>query len=177
MNVTTLKIDPTGESRGRSSAAPAAVERRGSPESESPWRWHELVTLIAVFIGVFGLANFLELPLGWKDRQEQIGTYLDATIGSAPGLILPLLWAQKCVEGALGLMALTGLLRRSVRLVTASIAGWMVVMIGFAFADVWAADRKELQEHTVYFGIFALMFMVIVGVRAIQATKPDPPGR
>jgi len=117
--------------------------------------------LIAVFLAVFGITNFLELPLGWKDRHDQVARYLSATVSLGNAWVLPVLWAQKIIEGALGMLALAGALRRDVRLVTASVVGWMAVMTTFTFMDVWAADRGELQEHTVYFGIFALMVMVI----------------
>lgn len=124
-------------------------------------RWTRVILLIAVFLAVFGIANFLELPLGWKDRHDQVARYLSATVSLGNAWVLPVLWAQKIIEGALGMLALAGALRRDVRLVTASVVGWMAVMTTFTFMDVWAADRGELQEHTVYFGIFALMVMVI----------------
>lgn len=138
--------------------------------------WNPILVLLAVFLALFGILNFLELPLGWKDRTDQIERYLAATVGAAPAWVAPVLWAQKILEGMLGVLALAGLARRDMRLVTAAIAGWMAIMCGFVLMDVWAADRAELQEHTVYFGIFALMFM-IVAVLETMRTLGGPDAR
>jgi hypothetical protein len=133
--------------------------------------WHQVFALVALFLVVFGLMNFAELPLGWKDRTEQISRYLAATVGLGPEWALPTLWAMKGLEALLGVAALIGLIRREARWVTASIVGWMAVMIGFAAMDVWAADRAELQEHTLYFAAFAQMLMVVIVLRAVGGIK------
>ena len=135
-------------------------------DDPTPNAWHQVFALIAVFLVVFGLMNFAELPLGWKDRTEQINRYLSATVGLGSEWVLPALWVMKTVEGLLGLAALVGLIRRDARWVAASIVGWMAIMTGFAAMDVWAADRAELQEHTVYFAAFALMLMIVVVLQA-----------
>lgn len=140
-----------------------------SSKSAADWAWNPILMLLGVFLALFGILNFLELPLGWKDRNDQVARYLGATVGAGPGWVLPVLWAQKSVEGVLGVLALGGLVRRDARLVIAAIVGWMTIMCGFVFMDVWAADRAELQEHTVYFGIFALMLMIVVVLQTMQA--------
>jgi len=139
--------------------------------------WHQVFTLIALFLVMFGLLNFAELPLDWKDRTEQISRYLAATMGLGPEWALPALWAMKGLEALLGLTALIGLIRHEVRWVTASIVGWMTVMIGFAALDVWAADRAELQEHTLYFAAFAQMLTIVVVLVAVGRIKGVWPRR
>lgn len=140
-------------------------------DDTTPIACHQVFALIALFLVVFGLMNFAELPLGWKDRTEQISRYLGATVGLGPNWALPTLWAMKGLEALLGVAALIGLIRREVRWVTASIVGWMTVMIGFAAMDIWAADRAELQEHTLYFAAFAQMLMIVVVLRAVDGIK------
>ncbi len=124
--------------------------------------WHHGFAAIALFLIVFGLFNFAELPLGWKDRGPQISRYLAATVGLGPEWVPAALWLTKGVEGLLGLAALVGLLRRDSRWLVATLVGWLGVMIGFSVMDVWAADRAELQEHTLYFAGFAQLLMVLI---------------
>lgn len=138
---------------------------RGTPA------WSPVYYLVGVFIVGFGLFNFVELPLGWKDRIPQITTYLEATVGLGGSWARPVLWAQKLVELALGLVAAAALLRRDVRLLAASIVGWMLVFTFWTFMDVWAADRAELQEHTVYFAAFSQLLLLIVVVSAADAAR------
>jgi len=142
--------------RGRFSPKAALSPRTRGAE------WNHIFLLIGLFLTVFGLMNFAELPLGWKDREPQISRYLEATVGLGPEWAKPVLWADKSVEAALGLAAVVSLLRRDVRWLIASIVGWMGVFIGFTAMDVWAADRAELQEHTLYFAGFSQLLTVIV---------------
>lgn len=128
--------------------------------------WSCAYSLIGFFILGFGLFNFAELPLGWKDRIPQVTTYLEVTVGLGPEWVLPTLWAQKLVELTLGLVAALSLVRRDVRLLTLSIVGWMLVFTFWTFMDVWAADRAELQEHTLYFTAFAQL-LILIGVVTI----------
>ena len=129
--------------------------------------WNQLFLLVGLFLAVFGLMNFAELPLGWKDRVPQISRYLAATVGLGAEWATPVLWATKSVEATLGLAAVIGLLRRDVRWLIASLLGWLGVFIGFSALDVWAADRAELQEHTLYFAGFAQLLVVVVVLQAV----------
>ena len=133
--------------------------------------WNQVFLVIGLFLTVFGLLNFAELPLGWKDRMPQISRYLEATVGLGSAWAGPVLWANKSVEALLGLAALLGLLRRDVRWLVASIVGWMGVFIGFTVMDVWAADRAELEEHTLYFAGFAQLLMVIVVLQTVASVR------
>lgn len=128
--------------------------------------WSHAYYLVGVFVLGFGLFNFAELPLGWKDRVPQVTTYLEATVELGPEWVLPAIWTQKLVELALGLVAAAGLVRRNVQLLTVSIIGWMMVFTLWTFMDVWAADRAELQEHTLYFTAFAQL-LILIGVVSV----------
>lgn len=153
--------------------------REAEPAGPRTPNWSPIYSLIGLFILGFGLFNFVELPLGWKDRVPQITTYLEATVGLGPEWARPVLWAQKLVELALGLLAAVALVRRDARLLTFSIVGWMLVFTFWTFMDVWAADRAELQEHTVYFAAFAQLLLVIVVISvadAVRAWLHAPPG-
>lgn len=131
-------------------------------------RWSRLFLPVGVFLGAFGVLNFAELPFGWKDRQEQIGRYLDATVGLGADWVMPVIWFAKLVELALGVVAIVALVRRSVRWLAAATAGWLVWFTVFSAMDVWAADRAELQEHTVYFVMFAVLLGLILIVSAAE---------
>jgi hypothetical protein len=133
--------------------------------------WSRLFVLVALFLGVFGLMNFAELPLGWKDRVPQISHFLAVTVHLGPQWAKQVLWLTKTSEGLLGLLAIVGLVRRDVRWLLASIAGWMVMMIGYSFMDVWAADRAELLEHSSYFAAFAMMLTVVIVVVTAAKAK------
>jgi hypothetical protein len=43
--------------------------------------------------------------------------------------------------------------------------------------DVWAADRAELQEHTLYFAAFAQMLTIVVVLVAVGRIKGVWPRR
>lgn len=140
-------------------------DRRPGPRSrasEAGTAWHGAFALIGLFLVVFGIMNFAELPLGWKDRTEQVTRYLTTTVGLGPEWVRPALWVQKAIEASFGVLALVGLVRRNTRWLVASIGGWMLVFTGWAAMDVWAADRAELQEHTLYFAAFCQMLIAIV---------------
>jgi hypothetical protein len=130
--------------------------------------WSRLFVPIGVFLGAFGVLNFAELPLGWKDRQQQVGRYLDATLDLGADWVMPVIWLAKLVELALGLLAVTALLRRSTRWLAAAVVGWLAWFTAFSAMDVWAADRAELQEHTVYFVMFAVLLGLIFVVAAVE---------
>lgn len=148
-------------------AAPTGSERTRRPADS----WSKTFFLLGVFLALFGLLNFLELPLGWKDRVPQITRYLATTVHAGPEWVQPVLWSQKALEGALGVIALIALLKRDYRWLVGSIVGWMVVFVGMTVMDVWAADRVELQEHTVYFAAFGQLLMLVVVVRTAAAVK------
>jgi hypothetical protein len=135
---------------------------------DSPVEWSRLFVPVGVFLGAFGVLNFAELPFGWKDRQEQIGRYLDATVGLGADWVMPVIWFAKLVELALGLVAVAAVVRRSAPWLAGATAGWLVWFTGFSAMDVWAADRAELQEHTVYFAMFAVLLGLIFVVSAAQ---------
>lgn len=140
----------------------------GGPVWGGGARWSRLFLPIGVFLVLFGVLNAAELPLGWKDRQQQFGRYLDATLGLGVDWVLPLIWLVKLVELALGLVAAAAVLRRSTRWLAAAVIGWLGVFTAFAAMDVWAADRVELQEHTVYFVMFAVLLGLIFVVSAVE---------
>ncbi len=131
-------------------------------------RWSRMFLPIGVFLAFFGVLNALELPLGWKDRQQQVGRYLDATLGLGADWVMPVIWLVKLVELALGLIALAAVLRRSTRWLMAAVVGWLGWFTAFAAMDVWAADRAELQEHTVYFVMFAVLLGLVFVVSAVE---------
>lgn len=127
--------------------------------------------------------NWAELPLGWKDRTEQITRYLNNTVGWGSEWVDPVLWTQESVELALGIVAAVALVRRDVRWLVASIVGWMGVWTYMSFFDVWAEDRVELQEHTVYFVVFTLLLAIVFvvsladqAVRRLWSTDVTPKG-
>jgi hypothetical protein len=126
---------------------------------------------IGVFLLVFGVFDFVELPLGWKDGILQVTRYLEATVGLDAGWVLLALWAQKLVELALGVVAALSLIRRDARRLAAGIGGWMVVFTFWAFMDIWAADRVELQEHAVYFAVFALLLVLIPVLQVVRGVR------
>jgi len=130
--------------------------------------WPRIFVPIGVFLAVFGVLNFAELPLAWKDRGGQITRYLDATVGLGPDWVTPTLWLAKGVELALGLVAIYALVRRSTGWLAAAVVGWMAWFTLFTAMDVWAADRAELQEHTVYFVMFSVLLAVIFIVSATR---------
>ncbi|WP_170232228.1 hypothetical protein [Saccharothrix saharensis] len=131
-------------------------------------RWSRLFTPIGVFLALFGLLNFAELPLGWKDRQQQVGRYLDATLDLGPDWVLPVIWLAKLVELVLGVIAGAAVVRRSAKWLAAAVLGWLAWFTAFSAMDVWAADRAELQEHTVYFVMFAVLLGLIHVVSAVE---------
>ncbi|MEV2275494.1 hypothetical protein AB0I72_07895 [Nocardiopsis sp. NPDC049922] len=133
--------------------------------------WHWAFALIGAFMVLFGVLNFAELPLGWKDRTDQIGGYLDATVGLGPEWVPATLWGMKSIELLLGLVALVAVARRDPRFLVAAILGWMVVMTGMAGMDIWANDRAELQEHTVYFAAFAQLLIVVVALGLVRPAR------
>lgn len=57
------------------------------------------------------------------------------------------------------------------RLLSLSIVGWMLVFTFWSFMDVWAADRAELQEHTLYFAAFAQLLLLIIVVSVADAVR------
>ncbi|NUT51336.1 MAG: hypothetical protein HOV94_29145 [Saccharothrix sp.] len=130
--------------------------------------WSRLFLPIGVFLALFGVLNFAELPLGWKDRQQQVGRYLDATLDLGPDWVMPVIWLAKLVELALGLIAIAAVTRRSTRRLAAAVVGWLAWFTLFTAMDVWAADRAELQEHTVYFVMFTLLLGMIHVVSAAE---------
>ncbi|MFC6089103.1 hypothetical protein [Saccharothrix lopnurensis] len=130
--------------------------------------WSRLFLPIGVFLGIFGVFNFAELPLGWKDRQEQVGRYLDATLALGADWVMPVIWLAKLVELALGLLALAATARRDTRWLAAAVVGWLAWFTLFSAVDMWAADRVELQEHTVYFVMFAVLLGMIHVVSAVE---------
>lgn len=138
------------------------------PLSGSGAGWSRLFVPIGVFLGVFGVLNFAELPLGWKDRQQQVGRYLEATLDLGADWVMPVIWLAKLVELALGLLAVAALARRSTRWLAAAVIGWLAWFTAFSAMDVWAADRAELQEHTVYFVMFAVLLGLIFVVSAVE---------
>ncbi|XVS62867.1 hypothetical protein ACQPYE_32095 [Actinosynnema sp. CA-299493] len=140
----------------------------GNPVFGGTARWSRLFLPIGVFLALFGVLNAVELPLGWKDRQQQVGRYLDATLGLGADWVLPVIWLVKVVELALGLVAVAAVLRRSTRWLTAAVVGWLGWFTAFTAMDVWAADRAELQEHTVYFVMFAVLLGLIFVVSAVE---------
>ncbi|WP_367137082.1 hypothetical protein [Saccharothrix sp. HUAS TT1] len=127
-----------------------------------------MFTPIGVFLALFGVLNFAELPLGWKDRQQQVGRYLDATLNLGADWVMPIIWLVKLVELALGLLALAALVKRDTRWLSAAVVGWLAWFTVFSAMDVWAADRVELQEHTVYFVMFAVLLGMIHVVSAVE---------
>lgn len=127
-----------------------------------PMGWHWAFWFVGAFLVLFGLLNFAELPLGWKDRVPQISRYLAATFDLGPQWALPTLWFLKAAEGLLGLLALVGLLRRDTRCLVAAVLGWLVVFAGYSGMDVWADDRLELLEHSLYFAGFSLLLLVLL---------------
>ncbi|MDP9375019.1 MAG: hypothetical protein M3Q65_21740 [Chloroflexota bacterium] len=161
MSVTDLTAPPHPSVFAPAEPAVASGAAAARANTHSTY-WHHAFTAIALFLIVFGLFNFAELPLGWKDRGPQISRYLAATVGLGPAWVPAALWLTKSVEGLLGLAALVGLLRRDSRWLVATLVGWQGVMIGFSVMDVWAADRAELQEHTLYFAGFAQLLMVLI---------------
>ena len=140
----------------------------GGPVLGGSARWSRLFLPIGVFLALFGVLNAAELPLGWKDRQQQVGRYLDATVGLGADWVMPVIWSVKVVELALGLIAAAAVLRRSTRWLSAAVVGWLAWFTAFAAMDVWAADRVELQEHTVYFVMFAVLLGLIFAVSAVE---------
>ncbi|MFI9011709.1 hypothetical protein ACIGNX_31180 [Actinosynnema sp. NPDC053489] len=130
--------------------------------------WSRLFTPIAVFLALFGVLNFAELPLGWKDRHQQVGRYLDATLGLGADWVTPVIWLAKLAELGLGLVAVVALLTRGTRWLTAAVVGWLAWFTLFSAMDVWAADRAELQEHTVYFVMFAVLLGLVHVVTAVD---------
>jgi hypothetical protein len=130
--------------------------------------WSRMFLPIGVFLALFGVLNFAELPLGWKDRQQQVGRYLDATLELGADWVMPVIWLAKLVELALGLVAVAAVLRRSTRWLAAAVVGWLAWFTLFTVMDVWAADRVELQEHTVYFVMFAVLLGLIFVVSAVE---------
>ncbi|MCP3757043.1 hypothetical protein [Streptomyces sp. TBY4] len=62
----------------------------------------------------------------------------------------------------MGILALVALLRKNAMLLICVIAGWMAQFTFFAAMDVWAADRGELQEHTVYFVVFTQLLATVL---------------
>ncbi|WP_146173695.1 hypothetical protein [Saccharothrix carnea] len=137
--------------------------------------WSRLFIPVGVFLAVFGVLNFAELPLGWKDRQQQVGRYLDATLELGPDWVLPVIWFAKLVELALGLLAVAALVRRSTRWLAAAVVGWLGWFTAFTVMDVWAADRVELQEHTVYFAMFAVLLGLIFVVSVVERVLASRP--
>jgi hypothetical protein len=131
-------------------------------------RWSRLFLPIGVFLALFGVLNFAELPLGWKDRQQQVGRYLDATLDLGVDWVMPVIWLAKLVELGLGLVAVVAVLRRSTPWLNAAVVGWLAWFTAFTAMDVWAADRAELQEHTVYFVMFAVLLGLVFVVSAVE---------
>lgn len=131
-------------------------------------RWSRLFLPIGVFLALFGVLNFAELPLGWKDRQQQVGRYLDATLDLGVDWVAPVIWLAKLVELGLGLVAVVAVLRRSTGWLNAAVVGWLAWFTAFTAMDVWAADRAELQEHTVYFVMFAVLLGLVFVVSAVE---------
>jgi hypothetical protein len=157
--------------------APAMPEGREHPSLQ----WHWVFAPIGVFLAGFGLLNWAELPLGWKDRTEQITRYLDQTVGLGSEWVTPTLWTAKSLELALGIIAVVALARRDPRWLVASIVGWMTIFTVWTFIDVWAEDRAELQEHTVYFVVFTQLLAIVLMVslathaaRWLRRTTEDP---
>ncbi|XVV01755.1 hypothetical protein ACQPW3_30795 [Actinosynnema sp. CA-248983] len=130
--------------------------------------WSRLFVPVALFLAAFGLLNFAELPFGWKDRRQQFGRYLEATLDLGPDWIMPVLWLVKLGELTLGLIAVVALTRRSTRWLAAAVIGWMAVFTAFSVMDIWAADRVELQEHTVYFVMFTVLLVLLFAVSAAE---------
>lgn len=128
--------------------------------------WPRIFLPIGVFLAAFGVFNFAELPLGWKDRTAQITRYLEATVGLGPDWVPAALWTAKGVELALGILAIVALARRHVGVLASAVLGWMAWFIVFSALDVWAADRAELQEHTVYFVMFSVLLVIVLVVSA-----------
>ena len=164
-----VKSEGSSVPRDAGSAGDASGSR--GPASGRVLAWSPIYVFIGVFLLVFGVFNFVELPLGWKDRIPQVTRYLEATVGLGAGWVLPALWAQKLVELALGVVAALSLIRRDARLLAASIGGWMAVFTFWAFMDIWAADRVELQEHTVYFAVFALLLVLIPVLQVVHGVR------
>jgi hypothetical protein len=131
-------------------------------------RWSRLFLPVGVFLALFGVLNFAELPLGWKDRQQQVGRYLDATLDLGVDWVMPVIWLAKLVELGLGLVAVVAVLRRSTPWLNAAVVGWLAWFTAFTAMDVWAADRAELQEHTVYFVMFAVLLGLVFVVSAVE---------
>lgn len=140
----------------------------GGPVVDGGAAWSRLFIPVGVFLAVFGVLNFAELPFGWKDRQQQVGRYLDATLELGADWVMPVIWIAKLVELVLGLVAVAALVRRSTRWLAAAVVGWLAWFTLFTVMDVWAADRVELQEHTVYFAMFAVLLVLIF---VVSATK------
>jgi hypothetical protein len=138
--------------------------------------WDRFYVVIGSFLVIFGIMNFAELLLGWKDRTEQFTRYLSKTVAPLLGFdaadgVQPALWGVKSVELLLGLVALAGTVaawrgsyRIAMRVLAVATSGWLVVFSGMSAMDVWAADRAELQEHTLYFVGFAMLLLVVLGV-------------
>lgn len=154
----TMEAGPTEVSSGSAPDDPPPPERK---ESDLNLHWHRVFVPIAVFIAGFGVFNWAELPLGWKDRTEQITRYLNNTVGWGSEWVDPVLWTQKSIELVLGIIAVVALVRRDVRWLVASLVGWLGVWTVMSFVDVWAEDRAELQEHTVYFVVFTLLLAIV----------------
>ena len=142
--------------------------------------WNRFYVVIGSFLTVFGVMNFAELLFGWKDRTEQFTRYLSKTFAPLLGFdaaqgVDPALWAMKSVELVLGLVALAGVVsawrgvfRAATRYLAAATSGWLIVFTGMSAMDIWAADRAELQEHTLYFVGFAMLLLVVLGVHLAQ---------
>ena len=156
--VSSRSIPDSSQSDGPSSDGTSVPERQ---VSDANLRWHRMFVPIGVFLAGFGVFNWAELPLGWKDRTEQITRYLNNTVGWGSEWVDPVLWTQKSIELVLGIVAVVALVRRDVRWLVASIVGWLGVWTVMSFFDVWAEDRVELQEHTVYFVVFTLLLAIV----------------
>lgn len=139
------------------------------PGSRLAWHWGFFP--ISGFLVLFGLLNFAELPLGWKDRVPQITTYLDATAGLGREWVMPTLWSAKLVEAAIGMVALIALVRRDTRCLLMAVVGWLVVFTGYAGMDIWAADRAELLEHTSYFAAFSMLLVVVLALSLMREVR------
>ena len=129
------------------------------PEEPEPTEnWHRFHYPIGIFLVAYGAAGVLLLVIGWGDRQKEMSTYLDKTVGL--DIATPLLVTVKVVEVLLTLLALAGLLRRRDVWYLPALFGWIGGFAVFGVLDVWSGRFGGLAEHLLYL----LGFLVLLGV-------------
>lgn len=136
----------------------------------SPHRWLAALRrsfgpqqLLGLYLSVFWLLNTVEkfVPSFGKDRWDQIARYL-SHFEISSDFVYPTLWTFGIFEGAAALTAILSL-------ITSNPTQWLkrclnlslFIMILFTVGDVVAADRLELQEHSLYFMVFIVSLFIV----------------